>query len=88
MAESKDQKINRSFKTLYAFSFAWQLGFFIILPIVGFLFIGKWLDEKFGTAPIILVGGIVIGVVVTVYEVRSMMRPFINEKDDPEGELD
>ncbi len=39
-----------------------QIGISMILPIVMGLYIGKWLDGKFGTGPIFLLIFIIMGV--------------------------
>ena len=49
-----------NFKTLYAISLAWQLGFLIIIPIGGFLLLGLWGDKLLNTQPFFLITGILI----------------------------
>jgi len=70
-----------NFKTFYALSLAWQLGFIIAVPIGGFLFFGLLADRFFGTEPVLLVVGIFVGVIVTVYEVYHLLIPLIKDKD-------
>jgi len=62
-------------KIFYALSLAWQLGFIIAVPIGGFLILGLWLDKKLSTFPILLIMGIIIGMVITVYEVYHLFIP-------------
>ena len=62
-------KDGSTFKTFYFLSLAWQLGFIIVVPIVGFLLIGRWLDGIFGTEPFLFILGIILGLVMTVFEV-------------------
>lgn len=45
-----------------AFSLITQLGISMIVPIIGCIFIGKWLDTKFGTNIIFLVIFTILGV--------------------------
>jgi F0F1-type ATP synthase assembly protein I len=72
----------KHFKTFYALSLAWQMGFLVTAPIVGFLVIGFFVDEYLGTQPVALLGGLVIGLVVTVYEVYHLLAPLINDAED------
>lgn len=65
------------FKTWYALSFAFQLGFLIVVPIVGFILLGLWGDKYFHIAPLLLVAGVIIGIVITAYEVYHLIRPLI-----------
>jgi len=65
-----------NFKTFYALSIAWQLGFLIVAPILGFLLVGFWLDKLFNTKPIFMVIGLFVGVVVTIHEVHNLLKPF------------
>ena len=71
-----------SFKTFYAISFAWQLGFFIAIPISGFLFLGFWGDRFFKTQPFLLIFGIFVGAIVAVYEVYHLLIPLIKNDDN------
>lgn len=58
------------------------VGFFvagsIILGVVG----GRWLDTKFGSEPLWLIIGLLLGVLVAFYGVYSMLRPFIDDKQN------
>ncbi len=42
----------RNFKFFYLLSLALQLGFFIVIPLIGFLFLGIFLDKKLSTSPL------------------------------------
>jgi ATP synthase protein I len=58
------------------------VGFFvaasIILGVVG----GNWLDGRLNSAPLFLIIGLVMGVVVAFYGVYAMLRPFLKDKQD------
>jgi F0F1-type ATP synthase assembly protein I len=71
-----------SFKTFYALSLAWQLGFLIAVPIGGFLFLGLLGDRFFKTEPLFLILGLLVGIIITVYEVYHLLIPLIKEKND------
>ena len=68
------------FKTFYALSFAWQLGFLIAVPLAGFMFLGFLADEFFGVSPLFLIAGFAVGTAATVYEVRHLLAPLIKKK--------
>lgn len=71
-----------SFKTFYALSFAWQLGFLIVIPISGFIFLGSLIDRIFGTGPIFLIIGLLTGFIITVYEIYHLLIPLIKNKEE------
>jgi len=73
---------NSNFKIFYALSIAFQLGFLIILPIVGFVWLGLLGDKLFSTKPTLLILSIIVGVSLSFYEMYHLMIPFI--KDDPD----
>lgn len=71
-----------NFKTFYAISFAWQLGFFIVVPIGGFLLLGFWGDKVFQTSPLLLVISIILGLAITIYEIYHLLAPLIKNNHD------
>ena len=73
---------SNKFKTFYAISFAWQLGFIIAIPIAGFIFLGFIADGFLGTQPVLLITGFIVGVIITVYEIYHMLIPIIKNKND------
>ena len=58
------------------------VGFFIagsiILGVVG----GRWLDGRLNSAPLFLIIGLVLGMVVAFYGVYTMIRPLMDDKQD------
>ena len=50
----------------------------IILGVIG----GRWLDTKFGSEPLWLIVGLLLGIVVAFYSVYTMLRPFFDNKRD------
>jgi len=73
------------FKTFYAFSLAWQLGFMIAISIGGFLALGIWGDKFFGTHPLLLLVGIIAGVIGTVYEMYHMFVVLVKDEKEPKN---
>lgn len=58
------------------------VGFFIagsiILGVVG----GRWLDGRLNSAPLFLIIGLLLGIVVAFYGVYTMLRPLMDDKQD------
>jgi len=71
---------NHNAKFLYAVSFAWQLGFFIVIPLVICILIGFWLDNKLHTSPFFLLVGIIISLIFTAYDTYKILSPLLNNK--------
>lgn len=67
------------FKIWYAISFALQLGFLIIVPIGGFMLLGLWVDKYLNTAPFLLIAGVIVGVIITGYEVYHLLMVLIKK---------
>jgi len=59
----------------------WFVGVTILLGVWG----GLWLDEKFGTAPILVIVGLILGLVVAFYGVYRMFLPLMRSKRDKEN---
>ncbi len=53
----------------------WYVGICILLGVLG----GLWLDNKFGTKPILTIVGLILGVVVAFYGVYRMLLPLQNK---------
>ena len=74
--------LKENFKTFYAISFAWQLGFVIAVPLAVFMFLGYLGDKFFNTSPLCLIGGVVLGIAVIVYEVYHSIIPLIKDNNN------
>lgn len=70
-----DQK--KSF--LYALGLGTQMGLLVALPLIVFLFLGIFLDKKFDTAPLFLISLVIFSIVVTIFDVRFLILPFIEK---------
>lgn len=67
----------------YALSIATQLGFMTMASIGGFFALGFWLDAKLHTEPFLLLVGVAIGIIVTIYEAHHLIKPLItSDKED------
>lgn len=59
----------------------WFIGISILLGVLG----GLWLDDKFGTEPILVIVGLILGLVVAFYGVYRMLLPLMRSKRDKEN---
>jgi len=59
----------------------WFVGVSILLGVWG----GHWLDEKFGTSPVLVIVGLILGLVVAFYGVYRMLLPLMRNKRDKEN---
>jgi F0F1-type ATP synthase assembly protein I len=84
LKQDKRMSQKNSSKKFYALSLAWQLGFLISVPIVGFLLLGLLADRFFHTQPVLLVVGLAVGLAVTIYEVYHLLAPLIYDNDNEE----
>lgn len=52
------------------------IGWYISLTILGGILLGRWLDAKFGTEPLLLIVGLFLGLFAAFYGAYRMMpRP-------------
>jgi F0F1-type ATP synthase assembly protein I len=59
------------------------VGFYIAGSIVLGLFLGVWLDNKFGTR-LLWVLGLILGIIIAAWGVYRMLLPLINNKHNGE----
>ena len=79
--EKRDNSHVHTFRFWYAISLAWQFGFIIMAPLVGSLFLGSLADRFFQTQPIFLLVGLLIGMIVMIYEGYHALSPFFKQHD-------
>jgi len=60
------------------------LGIQFAVLIVVFLYIGKWLDQKFGTSPLLLIVGVFVGAGAGFYGMYRALMAAMNVKRPPE----
>jgi F0F1-type ATP synthase assembly protein I len=61
------------------------VGFFIGASIVLGVFIGRWLDSKFETEPVMMIVGLILGLALAFYGVFRMLVPLLGDKQDKEN---
>ncbi len=69
------------FKMYENLVFLTQIGISMVVPILGGLLIGKFIDEKVGTTSIFMLSFIVLGVVVAFMNVYKMVMRDYRKKD-------
>jgi F0F1-type ATP synthase assembly protein I len=62
----KNEKNEKQFSAL---GLAWELGYTIAVPLVALALLGRFLDKKLGTAPWLLLLGILISIAVSSWAV-------------------
>lgn len=61
------------------------MGFFVGGSILLGVLAGLWLDNKLNSAPIWVIVGLFLGLVIAFYGVYRMLLPFMDNKQDKEN---
>jgi len=64
-----------------ALKMAWELGYTIAIPLVVFALVGRLLDKKLGTSPLLLLIGIIISLIVTSIAVYRKATKILKEAE-------
>lgn len=70
------QGVSRWEAALRFIGVGWFIAISILLGVVG----GLWLDNKFGTRPILVIVGLIFGLAVAFYGVYRMLLPLMRGK--------
>ena len=62
-----------------ALSLAFELGYIIALPLVIAGVGGRFLDHRYGTSPLFILGGITLAVVITSVWLVFKLKDFMNK---------
>jgi F0F1-type ATP synthase assembly protein I len=81
--QSRQRRVSPQAKLAYAVSLAMQLGFLIIAPLVGFIWLGVYLDRVFQSTPALLLVGLTFGIAVTAHETYRVVRPLLISDEPP-----
>jgi F0F1-type ATP synthase assembly protein I len=73
--QTQDIKQSTMFKS-ELISFAYELGTFIVIPLVICLLAGIWFDHKFDTKPIGLFVGLFLSLITTSIAIKKKVRQF------------
>ena len=74
--QNKDTEKNKQLDKRALIGIAFELGFIIALPVVVFGLFGKWLDERFGTEPILVLVGIFTAMVSTTIWIHRKFKKY------------
>jgi F0F1-type ATP synthase assembly protein I len=67
-----------------ALSYAWQFGYTIAVPLVVFGVLGRFLDQRFGTAPWLFLAGLIVSIIISsVALVIKALRIFRSVEGKP-----
>ncbi len=79
------KKKDNDFKWV-ALSFAWELGYSIVIPLVILALLGRWLDKKFNSSPLFFLFLVIVSVFLTSFIVYKKSRAILDdlEKDRKE----
>ena len=61
------------------------LGFYVGSSIILGVFAGRWLDTRLDSAPVWIIVGLFLGLVVAFYGVWKMLLPLMGKKRDKEN---
>ena len=61
-----------------AWALAWELGWQIALPLVGFALVGRFADKYLGTTPWLLVAGVVLAASFTSFLVYRKIKKILD----------
>lgn len=76
-----DEKQGSSF--WQAVAIAWQMGYTIALPLIGFALLGRFLDNKLGTTPWLLIIGAVLAILTSTFLLVSRFRSILDKMNQP-----
>ncbi|MBI4239729.1 AtpZ/AtpI family protein [Candidatus Uhrbacteria bacterium] len=67
--------------------YAWEIGYMIAIPLIGFAFLGRFIDKKLATSPLFLLLGIGLAIIIsTVIVVRKTKEALEQAENDQENE--
>ncbi len=78
MSSPQPQKSTNSM--LYVLGMGSGLGFFLVIPLIVFTFLGVWADEKLNTFPLMIILAVLIGMIVTGFNLYKVIIPFLEKR--------
>lgn len=75
-------KPKNSDKSFSALSLAWRLGYMIAVPLIALALAGRVLDKKLGTAPWLLLLGILTSVSISAFLVYKETLKIIGDENN------
>lgn len=65
---------------------AWEMGYLIALPLIGFALLGRFFDTKLGTPPLFFLLGIVSAIILSTVLVIRKVSQALDSTINEEGE--
>lgn len=66
---------------IFAFSFIGQIGLTTAIPLVFFGLLGRYIDQKYGTGPYLMLFGFAIATVIVYFAIKKLVKEAIKEFD-------
>lgn len=83
-----DEKVKQQSSTWFALALVWQLGYTIAIPVVVFALLGRFLDKRLDTSPLLLLIGIFASITVSSIGVYRKTIKILNETVKKEEDKD
>lgn len=71
--EASNPKSQRLFNAVSMYSVAIDFALMIAIPLIGFVFLGRWADNKFNTKYLVLIG-IVLGIATSAIAIGKQIK--------------
>ena len=81
MLSDEQKPNNKNFQKMEMVRLAFELGFIIALPVVAFGYLGKWLDGRSGTYPLLTLIGIATAIPSTSFWMYRKFRSYFKGKN-------
>lgn len=56
------------------------IGWYVSICILGLGLAGVWMDSQMGTAPLLTLTGVFVGIILAIAGMLRMLRPLMNKK--------
>lgn len=70
----EDEREKEEEKFLGTISFATELGFLVVVPLLGGAFFGQFLDRNFGTTPKLTLSLIFFGLMISFFNIYNLIK--------------
>ncbi|MFH0791937.1 MAG: AtpZ/AtpI family protein [bacterium] len=57
-----------------------EISLSVVIPLLGGIVIGKFLDNKLNSSPVLLIVLIILGLVVSGYQIYRLIAPYLRGK--------
>lgn len=78
--KTKNTAQNAAFSS--AFALGWEMGYTITVPLVLFALLGRFADKYYGTSPLLLLGGIILSIFVSIFLLYRKFKKIIKEQEE------